>query len=273
MRDVETREEDSRRPGIPAHKKIPESQNLHGIFVASCTGKQLAYLRSTRGTCVPVGRTVVSLTKAVCVPCETGHRRCRMCNGHFGLHNPPVEQPLTHGRIVPIGSPRQGLRAGRKSELRRSNGAFGGDPRITRRIKRLKNAHAAPLASARQRQENQKENQAGHSSKRTVEPRGPWWRPTRKGSDGGREEARHVHASEQASAPAQLRWRRETRKHTFPCPMSRSPGRRCGSSVGSYEAGDSPKDRKPIVQFIIIIAESPRNQRGNSRFFLAVREK
>ena len=32
-----------------------------------------------------------------------------------------------------------------------------------------KNAHAVPLASARQRPENQKENPAGHSAERTVE--------------------------------------------------------------------------------------------------------
>ena len=35
-----------------------------------------------------------------------------MCNDHFGLHQPSVE-PLTHGRVVPIGSPRQGLLASR----------------------------------------------------------------------------------------------------------------------------------------------------------------
>ena len=34
-----------------------------------------------------------------------------MCNDHFELRQPSVE-PLTHGRIVPIGSPRQGLRVG-----------------------------------------------------------------------------------------------------------------------------------------------------------------
>ena len=34
---------------------------------------------------------------------------------------------------------------------------------------RIKNAHAVPLASARQHPEIQKENQAGHSSERTVE--------------------------------------------------------------------------------------------------------
>ena len=33
----------------------------------------------------------------------------------------------------------------------------------------IKPAHAVPLASARQGPENQKENQAGHSSERTVE--------------------------------------------------------------------------------------------------------
>ena len=38
-------------------------------------------------------------------------------------------------------------------------------------VVRLKNAHAVPLASARQHPENQKENQAGHSSERTVEGR------------------------------------------------------------------------------------------------------
>jgi hypothetical protein len=35
-----------------------------------------------------------------------------------------------------------------------------------------KPAHAVPLASARQHPENQKENQAGHSSERTVEGHG-----------------------------------------------------------------------------------------------------
>ena len=35
-----------------------------------------------------------------------------------------------------------------------------------------KTAHAVPLASARQHPENQKENQAGHSSERTVEGQG-----------------------------------------------------------------------------------------------------
>ena len=38
-------------------------------------------------------------------------------------------------------------------------------------ITQLKNAHAVPLASARQHPENQKENQAGHSPERTVEGR------------------------------------------------------------------------------------------------------
>ena len=35
-----------------------------------------------------------------------------------------------------------------------------------------KNAHAVPLASARQHPENQKENQAGHSPERAVEGQG-----------------------------------------------------------------------------------------------------
>ena len=40
-----------------------------------------------------------------------------MCNDHFWLHLPSVE-PLTHGRIVLIGSPRRrGLRAGRASRV------------------------------------------------------------------------------------------------------------------------------------------------------------
>ena len=34
-------------PGIPAHKKVPEPQNPHGIFVASCTAA-LALLRRSR---------------------------------------------------------------------------------------------------------------------------------------------------------------------------------------------------------------------------------
>ena len=38
-------------------------------------------------------------------------------------------------------------------------------------ITQQKPAHAVPLASARQHPENQKENQAGHSSERTVEGR------------------------------------------------------------------------------------------------------
>ena len=43
MRDVETREEDSGRRfrGFLLTKKVPESQNLHGIFVASCTERTL----------------------------------------------------------------------------------------------------------------------------------------------------------------------------------------------------------------------------------------
>ena len=41
-----------------------------------------------------------------------------------------------------------------------------------RRISRQKSAHAVPLASARQRPENQKGNQAGHSTERAVEVEG-----------------------------------------------------------------------------------------------------
>ena len=46
MRDVETREGDSgrrSRPGFRLTKKVPEPQNLYGIFVASRTGQVHTY--------------------------------------------------------------------------------------------------------------------------------------------------------------------------------------------------------------------------------------